>query len=319
MRMGGGIMLIKKEEEKDRLDLQHHALRLTADGVLFLAPISEDVQNVLDVGCGTGIWTIEFAEDHPAARVLGTDLSPIQPNWVPPNCTFLIDDADKEWVFEQKFDYIHSRAMIAAFKDWSRFFEQCFACAFQTRVGLDMEACGNFEDKLRAAGFVDIHVKRFKWPIGTWPKDPKHKLLGSAFWWARKATEGEPTWMTKQSLVEENVILEMDDGLRSTSSSPRMQSQAHAPQGISETTTDSAVDLSKDDNSQFGGQHSSESNPIAGLTTIDPHETTMQVSATQKTAASKVDAPNCHPHKEASNNPSRSAVDDSETAGGPTL
>jgi ubiquinone/menaquinone biosynthesis C-methylase UbiE len=30
--------------------------------------------NVLDVGCGTGLWAIEFAEEHPSAKVLGTDL-----------------------------------------------------------------------------------------------------------------------------------------------------------------------------------------------------------------------------------------------------
>jgi len=39
----------------DRLDLQHHAFRLSFDGKLYRAPIPENVQNVLDVGCGTGI------------------------------------------------------------------------------------------------------------------------------------------------------------------------------------------------------------------------------------------------------------------------
>jgi hypothetical protein len=39
----------------DRLDLQHHAFRLTFDGKLYRAPIPDTVQNVLDVGCGTGI------------------------------------------------------------------------------------------------------------------------------------------------------------------------------------------------------------------------------------------------------------------------
>lgn len=43
------------QTEMDRLDLQHHAFRLTFDGKLFRAPIPENVQHVLDVGCGTGI------------------------------------------------------------------------------------------------------------------------------------------------------------------------------------------------------------------------------------------------------------------------
>jgi trans-aconitate methyltransferase len=106
----------------DRLDLQHHAFRLTLDGKLYRAPIGDNIQNVLDVGCGTGIWSIEFADEHPSARVLGTDLSPIQPAQVPPNCEFLIDDCEQDWIFHNQFDYIHTRAMVAAVKNWPRFF-----------------------------------------------------------------------------------------------------------------------------------------------------------------------------------------------------
>jgi trans-aconitate methyltransferase len=40
---------------------------------------------------------------------MGTDLSPIQPNFVPPNCRFEVDDFEDEWVYSQKFDYIHGR------------------------------------------------------------------------------------------------------------------------------------------------------------------------------------------------------------------
>lgn len=31
-------------------------------GELYVAPIGKDVQRVLDLGTGTGIWAIEFAE-----------------------------------------------------------------------------------------------------------------------------------------------------------------------------------------------------------------------------------------------------------------
>lgn len=27
----------------------------------------------------------DFADEHPGAEVIGTDISPIQPKWVPPN------------------------------------------------------------------------------------------------------------------------------------------------------------------------------------------------------------------------------------------
>lgn len=34
---------------------------------------------MLDLGTGTGIWAIDFADEYPSANVIGTDLSPIQP------------------------------------------------------------------------------------------------------------------------------------------------------------------------------------------------------------------------------------------------
>jgi methylase of polypeptide subunit release factors len=42
------------------IDLQHHLFRLTMEEKLYLSPIKGDVQNVLDVGTGTGVWAIDF-------------------------------------------------------------------------------------------------------------------------------------------------------------------------------------------------------------------------------------------------------------------
>lgn len=50
------------------------------DGKLHLAPL-ESPRKVLDVGAGTGIWAIEFADQFPSTEVIGTDLSPTQPKW----------------------------------------------------------------------------------------------------------------------------------------------------------------------------------------------------------------------------------------------
>lgn len=33
---------------------------LMLDGKLYLAPIGDEIHNVLDVGTGTGIWAIDF-------------------------------------------------------------------------------------------------------------------------------------------------------------------------------------------------------------------------------------------------------------------
>ena len=47
----------------------------------YLAPIGDNPGRVLDLACGTGIWAIEFGDDHPGAEIIGTDLSPTQPTW----------------------------------------------------------------------------------------------------------------------------------------------------------------------------------------------------------------------------------------------
>lgn len=50
------------EEEQDRMDLVHHLYCLTLKGNLHRAPIPRDTQRVLDLGTGTGIWAVDFAE-----------------------------------------------------------------------------------------------------------------------------------------------------------------------------------------------------------------------------------------------------------------
>lgn len=76
----GSYLFPNDEDESDRLDFQHAIFLRSLRGQLYLAPIPEDVQNVLDIGTGTGIWAIDFADEFPSARVIGTDLSPTQPN-----------------------------------------------------------------------------------------------------------------------------------------------------------------------------------------------------------------------------------------------
>ena len=124
----GNYLRPNDELEKDRLDLQHHLFTLTFDGALFICPMAKEkkIHRVLDVGTGTGIWAINFADEHSEAEVLGIDLSPIQPEFIPPNVIFEVDDAECPWTFSHKFDYIHSRGMEGTFTDWPRFFQQSF-------------------------------------------------------------------------------------------------------------------------------------------------------------------------------------------------
>jgi hypothetical protein len=62
-------------------------------------------------------------EQFPSANVLGIDLSPIQPTWLPPNVHFMVDDVESTWLYPQDhFDYIHSRHTVQAIRDWPQLF-----------------------------------------------------------------------------------------------------------------------------------------------------------------------------------------------------
>jgi trans-aconitate methyltransferase len=103
----------------------HEQWRLLYDGKLLLSP-QERFQRVLDIGTGTGKWAIEFADEHPEASVIGVDISPIQPNMVPPNCEFQIDDADKQWTWRSGFELIHGRMLHGCLRGPTNLFKQAF-------------------------------------------------------------------------------------------------------------------------------------------------------------------------------------------------
>jgi SAM-dependent methyltransferase len=133
-------VLPNDDAEQERLDLQHHIWRLLLQGALYTAPLripqpgdpssaaapGGSEFRILDLGCGTGIWAIDMADEFPRASVFGVDLSPIQPEWVPGNCRFHVDDYEDEWTYrdDEKFDYVHGRALSGTVGDWANFYRQ---------------------------------------------------------------------------------------------------------------------------------------------------------------------------------------------------
>jgi ubiquinone/menaquinone biosynthesis C-methylase UbiE len=213
----GKYPLPNDAQEQDRLDFQHHFMLILLEGRLQLAPIRENLRNVLDVGTGTGIWAIEFANQYPSASVIGTDLSPIQPLFVPLNCQFEIDDAEDEWLYSEEFDFIHMRGMMTCFSDpksvLERAYNQCapggylemqdgifpLHCHDDTLEGTALDvwskACveagakigrpwnnaPNYRRWMEELGFEDVSEKIFEAPTSTWPRGKKAKELGIWF------------------------------------------------------------------------------------------------------------------------------------------
>ncbi|UQC83929.1 uncharacterized protein CLUP02_09425 [Colletotrichum lupini] len=207
------------ERELDRLDLVNHLCLLTLDGELGIAPLCREdakVGRVLDVGTGTGIWAVQFGDDHPEADILGIDLSPTQPSSVPPNVRFEVDDIEDEWTFSQPFQYIHSRFMTSSIRDWRIFLQRCYdnlepggyvelqetAIFAQSddgtlkpehalsdwskylmeasiKLGAAWVDTPELRELMVEVGFEDVALSTFKWPTNPWPKEKHFKELGA--------------------------------------------------------------------------------------------------------------------------------------------
>lgn len=199
--------------EQERLDLQHSVFTMRFGGELGLAPVVNP-QSVLDIGTGTGIWAIEYELRHPSAQVLGTDLSPIQPEFVPPNCRFEVDDADDEWVYSERFDYVHLRMMFHCFRDHPRLMRSALAhlrpggymewqdwsCVLQSsddsirgtpleewsrryveagaRLGRDMLSPPKYKQWMIDAGFIDVVERKLAVPGNPWARGKENKSMG---------------------------------------------------------------------------------------------------------------------------------------------
>ena len=161
-------------------------------------------------------WAIEFALAHPKTNIIGTDLSPIQPEYVPVNCSWLVDDANQPWPsdFTGKFDFIHTRSLGMGVADWGRLVEQAYKAlkpggwielqefclplgcddgsatglpmeewGFKMKssaalIGIDVSASAKNAERLHDAGFKHVRELKLKSPIGPWAKGAIAKEVG---------------------------------------------------------------------------------------------------------------------------------------------
>ncbi|KAK0638779.1 S-adenosyl-L-methionine-dependent methyltransferase [Cercophora newfieldiana] len=209
--------------EAERLDEQYEILKEMMEGRLHFAPFSSanPPSKVLDIATGTGTWAVEFGDEYPEAEVIGTDLSPIQPAFVPPNVRFFIEDSAEEWDYPADFDYIHTRITLGCWTDmktqimqrafdhlrpggwlecqevmvepycddgtmpsdfgWLRWSQE-LAMASEM-AGRQLKMGDNIKKWMEAVGFVNVREAVIKIPIGGWAKDRRLRHVGMLWQW----------------------------------------------------------------------------------------------------------------------------------------
>ncbi|QUC16381.1 uncharacterized protein UV8b_00622 [Ustilaginoidea virens] len=211
-------VLPNDELEQDRLDLQHHLFTLTLGGRIYNAPIDEPrISTILDAGTGTGVRAIDMGDKLSHVEVVGIDISPIQPSFVPPNVSFVIDDLELEWADPHPYDFIFGRMLVGSIGDWPNFIRQSFEnlksggwlelqdivmlpqCADGTmKEGSSIKKWGDtmlepcavlqrygdsalrYKQQMIDAGFTNVTEVQYRWPTNTWPRDAHDRELG--FW-----------------------------------------------------------------------------------------------------------------------------------------
>ncbi|KAH9238501.1 hypothetical protein K456DRAFT_1720182 [Colletotrichum gloeosporioides 23] len=214
---GVAYIMPNDEYEMDRMDFAHAMLVRAVGNKLHTAPLEKNkVNQILDIGTGTGIWAMEMGDVFKNAEVTGVDLSAIQPEWVGPNVKFVVDDVESQWVGDKKYDYIFCRCMAAYVADWPKLirtiydnlnpggwvefqdsdfnyysddgtlteehqFKQWSKSLVSALESIGRDPCPGpkLKGRVKDAGFQEISHKRIKVPVGPWPRDKWFSDLGA--------------------------------------------------------------------------------------------------------------------------------------------
>lgn len=195
-------LLPKDVQEINRLDFQHFLLRRLLGGN-YAAPLSQSTRSILDVGCGTGLWIREMAQQFPRAQIVGLDLelSNVANNH-PANCWFVTGNILQGLSFSsESFDFVHQRLLVAALpaqvwpvvvkelvrvtcsSGWvemleigqsmtnpgpatSRYLE--WWMELSKRTDFDATVVEHLGDMLRDTGLKQVNQQKIKAPAGQW-------------------------------------------------------------------------------------------------------------------------------------------------------
>ncbi|KAL9617411.1 MAG: hypothetical protein Q9204_008486 [Flavoplaca sp. TL-2023a] len=170
------------------------------------APLANP-QQIVDVGCGTGIITRQLGEKYTNARVYGIDLSPVPAGQTTPNVEFILGDVRKligshPRLAVESTDFVFSRLLVLGMTDWQGYVKDMMSIvrpggwvemqdlvielylhgshcsgdwewmkAIYTsadKKGLDLQCGKNIKRYMEEAGLEDIVVKEYRMPFGTW-------------------------------------------------------------------------------------------------------------------------------------------------------
>jgi hypothetical protein len=135
-----------------------------------------------------------------------------------------VDDAEDDWTYSQKFDFIHGRLLFSTFKSPAKVIQNAYdalapggylemqevyfklhsvdesikGTAFKRWnemlvagaevLGRDWHCTPKYKQCFIDAGFEDVVEIRFPGPIGTWPRDKDDKLTG--LYWTANMLDG---------------------------------------------------------------------------------------------------------------------------------
>ena len=162
---------------------------------------------LIDIGCGTGTVSCQLGDTYPAAQVYGVDISPVPPHPKPSNVEYIIGEVRKLLnrdvrLASESADFVFSRLLVLGMTDWMGYVRDiasvlrpggwveiqdvdldwylhgsCCSGEWEwlkalylaaQKKGWDLRCGRNVKEYMQQAGLVDISVKEYSVPMGTW-------------------------------------------------------------------------------------------------------------------------------------------------------